>query len=443
MSTKASTQILLSEPSDDLIVSEPWSIDAYADGLMDELFADVDRILDGRGNIPVQTIEPEFVRLQSVKIPNVGLRETDILPTQTAVKVNQVKKQHISPVVTEKTIPKTVIKQRRQPRRWLGKLLSLGATVGIAAASIIFIQNSGLLNRLTSQSFQQSLLTSEEVTTTTGTHTELGKLVDYTLGALDVIDRQSAKTNRQSQNPGLNTVAAVNQQPVAMAMASTSASGTLPPPLAANNATPAQGRSTTVVERIYIPVYQAPLPMRYAPPAIPGVRGTLPPIPGRNPLSGNQAKVATGKPALNYVGKNVNQANKRLNVFAAVRPTIPSLKPISLQNKPITLSQPKAPTITIAPFRAVPPKMPTATAVAPKQQQVAVAPMNTPAHTLEGLLELGDKSAALFKINGVTRRVEIGENIGTSGWTLVDVANGEAIVRRNGEVRSVYAGQNF
>jgi hypothetical protein len=62
---------------------------------------------------------------------------------------------------------------------------------------------------------------------------------------------------------------------------------------------------------------------------------------------------------------------------------------------------------------------------------------------LEGLLELGDKSAALFKIEGVTRRVDMGETIGSSGWTLVDVANGEAIIRRNGEVRSIYTGQKF
>jgi hypothetical protein len=451
MPTEASTQILLSEPSEDLIVSEPWSIDAYADGLMDELFADVDCILDRRGNIPVQTIEPEFVRLQSVKMPIVGLSETDILPTKTTSKVNQVKKQYISSVVTEKSVPKTVIKQRRKPRRWLSKLLGLGATVGIAAASVIFVQNSGLLNRLVSKSFQQSLLTSQSEVSTeitnTDTQTELGKLVDYTIGAFDAIDRQPAKFNRQS----LNTAAAPNQQPVLMAMASTSGVGTLPPPMTANNAIPAQGRSTTVVERIYIPVYQAPLPMRYAPPAIPGVRGTLPPIPGRASIMGRKlAKAPTVKTASN----NVRNGTKPLNFFAVVRPAIPSLKPISLQNRPITLSQPKppslkAPTINIVPFRAVPPQMPTATApkqqqVAPPAQEVAVAPTN-PAQILEGLLEHDDKSksAALFKINGVTRRIEIGESIGTSGWALVEVANGEAVVRRNGEVRSIYAGQNF
>ncbi|MEM1308574.1 MAG: hypothetical protein AAGF98_03560 [Cyanobacteria bacterium P01_H01_bin.153] len=65
------------------------------------------------------------------------------------------------------------------------------------------------------------------------------------------------------------------------------------------------------------------------------------------------------------------------------------------------------------------------------------------AHTLLGVLELGDRSAALFEIEGVPQRVYIGERVGTSGWSLVSVANEEAVVRRNGEVRTLYIGQQF
>lgn len=64
-------------------------------------------------------------------------------------------------------------------------------------------------------------------------------------------------------------------------------------------------------------------------------------------------------------------------------------------------------------------------------------------HTLVGVLELGDRSAALFEIDGVAQRVYIGERIGNSGWSLVSVANEEAVVRRNGEVRTLYIGQRF
>jgi Tfp pilus assembly protein PilP len=60
-----------------------------------------------------------------------------------------------------------------------------------------------------------------------------------------------------------------------------------------------------------------------------------------------------------------------------------------------------------------------------------------------GILELGDRSAALFEINGVSQRVYIGERIGNSGWSLVSVSNQEAVIRRNGEVRSIFIGQRF
>lgn len=64
-------------------------------------------------------------------------------------------------------------------------------------------------------------------------------------------------------------------------------------------------------------------------------------------------------------------------------------------------------------------------------------------HTLVGVLELGDRSAALFEIDDTPQRVYIGERIGDSGWSLVSVANEEAVIRRNGEVRTLYIGQQF
>lgn len=63
--------------------------------------------------------------------------------------------------------------------------------------------------------------------------------------------------------------------------------------------------------------------------------------------------------------------------------------------------------------------------------------------TLQGLLESGETSQGLFLINGATQRVRIGEAIGSSGWTLVAVTGQKAVIRRNGEVRSIYTGQQF
>jgi hypothetical protein len=87
---------------------------------------------------------------------------------------------------------------------------------------------------------------------------------------------------------------------------------------------------------------------------------------------------------------------------------------------------------------------PQAPAPVPQTSTVApAAPTPAPVHVLVGVLELGERSAALFEIDGVPQRVYMGERIGSSGWSLVSVSNEEAVVRRNGEVRSIFIGQQF
>ena len=121
---------------------------------------------------------------------------------------------------------------------------------------------------------------------------------------------------------------------------------------------------------------------------------------------------------------------------------VPQSPQITLSNPPASAPQPLAQ--TGVPQTAPPPIVATAPVIA-----LTTAPATTPNiavannHTLIGILELGDRSAALIEVNGTPQRIQIGESIGASGWTLVSVKNQEAIVRRNGEVRSIYVGQQF
>jgi hypothetical protein len=101
---------------------------------------------------------------------------------------------------------------------------------------------------------------------------------------------------------------------------------------------------------------------------------------------------------------------------------------IDVYQQPQVASAPTAPTQPA----------PSSTASAPVQN---IAPSNT--HTLVGILELGDRSAAIFEYSGAAHRIEVGEQIGGSGWSLVSVSGQEAIIRRNGEVRSIYMEQSF
>jgi hypothetical protein len=78
-----------------------------------------------------------------------------------------------------------------------------------------------------------------------------------------------------------------------------------------------------------------------------------------------------------------------------------------------------------------------------KPNQIPSPAVATVSRKLVGVLDQGNRSAALFEVNGVTQRYEIGESIGSSGWTLVEVTKDQALIRRNGEVRSLFVGHGF
>ncbi|MEH2044937.1 hypothetical protein [Nostoc sp.] len=453
MLQEASTRLIVPEPSEDLITNEPWSIENYADGLMDELFADIDYILDASGNLPSQTVRqtnqnksghsvagvsaqaqrqspPEYVPLQTVTIPQIILPNTLNQPVQSVAQDNH---KQLSTVIFDTATVKPVSRKRQKTSSVLGKLLIVGTTLGVAIASMIYLVQSGVVYLLNTKLPESALLLPQSQSRLP-VKTEIeAELVDYMLQALAVIDKQGAKSNQKSFNPGFSSQANTNQ----IALGREQVTSNLPAlPLLANNTPPAPNRSGSVVERIYVPVYQAPSPMRYALPAIPGTPTLLPQV--ASALRISQPNVV--KTALN----TVRQAAKPVTVNMLAAAVRAELKPVAAKTAPITVRQtPKPlPALPVVPLRAAlaPESEPTIT-----QEQVypptaiAVAPSNT----LEGLLELGNKSAALFKIDGVTRRINMGESIGSSGWTLVDVSNGEAVIRRNGEVRSIYAGQKL
>lgn len=114
--------------------------------------------------------------------------------------------------------------------------------------------------------------------------------------------------------------------------------------------------------------------------------------------------------------------------YQTTPPALPSTPPTTAQVPPATGVSPALPTV------------PAPNSSAPTPSQPSVPVVN---HVLVGVLELGDRSAALFDINGVSQRVYIGERIGNAGWTLVSVSSQEVVIRRNGEVRSIYIGQSF
>ncbi|MBD2446302.1 hypothetical protein H6G76_03830 [Nostoc sp. FACHB-152] len=444
-----STQFIAPEPLDELISDEPWSIEIYADGLMDDLFADIDDILDTSGHLSSHTVRyssrtpqrsqeestsdwyySDYEPLQTLNLQQIVLPNT---LNRTVHGVPQVRNKHTSTVVVD--TPAVTFNKRRPKkiRLALSKLVILGTAIGVAIAGTIYWLQSGAFTFITAQLTGQMAISQAPLPTRADVEADLA---DYMLSSLAVIDQQAATSNQKSFRTGI--LNRVNSNPSSVAYASSPPVGNLPSPLTANNTPPAPNRSATnVVERIYIPVYQAPSPMRYGLPRLPGTPLPLPPVANARQTTQPNA-VTTALGAVRPAAKPVS-----INMLAAVHK---DLKPVDVRTTPITVRQSASPisALPVAPLRAAPPQV-AAVASATTTQQVYVATNSAPApsHTLEGVMELGNKSAALFQVDGVTRRINIGESIGTSGWTLVEVNNGEAIVRRNGEVRSIYTGQKL
>jgi hypothetical protein len=84
-----------------------------------------------------------------------------------------------------------------------------------------------------------------------------------------------------------------------------------------------------------------------------------------------------------------------------------------------------------------------AAAVKPVKPAAAQPAANEPKRRLSGVVEFsGGKSVVTIEYNGATQRVYIGEPVGSTGWTLIDVKGTTATFRKNGEIRTL-ADQEF
>lgn len=156
-------------------------------------------------------------------------------------------------------------------------------------------------------------------------------------------------------------------------------------PLAPDQNPAVNGQSPQVIERIYIPVY---------PPE--AAVGTQPPVQSAPPV------IVTAPP---------------------VAPTPP--QPVQPQvTIPNTLISPPPPLATV-------PTLPAPPAVAKD------------IYTLSGVLDSGDRSAALFNVNGVTQRFKVGEMIGSSNWKLISLRENQVLIGQGGQTKTLYAGESF
>ena len=68
----------------------------------------------------------------------------------------------------------------------------------------------------------------------------------------------------------------------------------------------------------------------------------------------------------------------------------------------------------------------------------------SPLPMLTGVMQSpGGRSSAIFQINNASVSAEIGESVGSSGWTLASVGASSAVIRNNGQERTLSVGGVF
>lgn len=68
---------------------------------------------------------------------------------------------------------------------------------------------------------------------------------------------------------------------------------------------------------------------------------------------------------------------------------------------------------------------------------------NNKQNTLVGIVELENNSIALFNLNNLTERVEVGSEIGATGWLLVGINGKQAILNRYNQSLYLTVGEKF
>ncbi|MDY6805729.1 MAG: hypothetical protein SXA11_18235 [Cyanobacteriota bacterium] len=443
MTTKQKT----TNGSPELQLQEKFSVEAYADNLIDDLFQDVEKVLEGGSRLPKESVKPEFLSLKPIKVPQIVLPRKMPSPEDLA---KQREEEAKAAALAEA--------KSKEESQSLDKILLGAAFASLVISLSLLLATKGGIEGVV----KYFTTTTPEVEAPDPKAEADAKFADYIERSLDSLDKNPNTT-------GNNSPAPAPAMPV-------------PPPPSELPTVPVEGSPAQNMSNLLLPLNriadlieaQAARPPATIPPAqvviIPPSPQPVPVVVTYNPPPA-PAPVAKAepeaKPAPAPVAKAEPEAKPAPAPVAKAEPApAPAPTPVAKAEPevkpapaPIAKAEP-APAPAPAPAAQAEPEA----EVEQKVEQVAAQPQLDPlppppavmasesvalrtipnyTHTLVGVLELGDRSAALFEINGVARRIYVGESIGASGWMLVKVVEGEATMRRNGEIRSVFVGEQF
>jgi hypothetical protein len=393
------------------VPAEAVAVESYADRLMDELFEGVDQAFDGSDGLPSEPVQPEFVALKSISVPQIVL--SPLAPPQPQGGEKDVE------AIARQVALETAKKQ--QSKQSFDRIL-----LGAACGSLLLVMGLWLASR--SGLVRLPAASAPERPAASGKTAPDTPFVEYVQRSLEAIEQKKAP----QANPQLAGVPGV------------ATPGTLPS-ISISGAPPATAGLSTAVNRIadaleqvgaqpgapapQIVVIPPPAQVTVAPAAPVAAAPAAPVAAAPAAPAAPQTAAVSPSPAAPASGRAIAAAGTR--------------SPLAASPSPSESPQPKILARETESAPAPPAAAAQQSAPAPEQSAPAVSSAPTSAHTLVGILELGDRSAALFEVDGVARRIYVGESIGASGWTLAEIKNQEAVIRKGGDVRSVFVGQKF
>ncbi|PSB22955.1 hypothetical protein C7B69_15125 [filamentous cyanobacterium Phorm 46] len=371
------------------VPTETVAVESYADRLMDELFEGVDRAFDGN-EVRSESVPPaEFVALKSISVPQIVL-------SQSLSPERQRGEKDVAALARQVALETT---KKQQSKQSFDRIL-----LGAACGSLLLVMGLWLASRSGLVRLPVASAPAGETATGAPKIVPDTQFVEYVQRSIVAIEQKKAPP-ANSQLAGVPGVGTPGTLP------SISISGT-PPPTAG---------LSTAVNRIANALEQAAA--QPGAPALPAQVVIIPPAPV---AAAPQTAAASPSPTAPVSGRAIAAAGTRTPLAASPSPSDSAqTKILARETEPAPAAQQAAP------------------APAPQQSAPATSSAPTSAHTLVGILELGNRSAALFEVDGVARRIYVGESIGASGWTLAEIKNQEAVIRKGGDVRSVFVGQKF
>ncbi|MEG4231561.1 hypothetical protein QUA40_05520 [Microcoleus sp. Pol11C3] len=392
MSLESASDPIAVRATVETVPAEAVAVESYADRLMDELFEGVDQAFEGSDGLPSEPVQPEFVALKSISVPQIVLSQLAPQPPRAEKDVEAIARQ----VALETT-------KKQQSKQSFDRML-LGAAFG----SLLLVMGLWLASR--SGLVRLPAAPARETPAASGKTAPDTPFVEYVQRSLEAIEQKKApQANPQLAGvPGAATPGTLPSIPISGA-----------PPATAGLSTAVNRIANALEQAASQPGAPAPQVVVIPPPAQVTVAPAAPAAPQTAAVSPSPAAPASG----------------RAIAAAGTRSPLAASPSASESPQPKILARETEP--------APAPAAAQQSAPAPQQSAPIVSSAPTSAHTLVGILELGDRSAALFEVDGVARRIYVGESIGASGWTLAEIKNQEAVIRKGGDVRSVFVGQKF